>query len=108
MPTATPMSSTMDEVALLIGTQWATTWSSPNVPATVLSASSSGIPAATSEPNTTRRITTVSGSEMNSERLKSFWMPWSTATARLRSPACATLTCGWRCATASTAWTAAS
>ena len=102
MPTAMPISRTMEEAALLTGIQCAATWSRPNAPSTLVTASRSGIPAATSEPNTTSRMTTVSGREKNSARFMSSLMPSSTASDRLLSPACATRTSGWSAATRST------
>ena len=78
-----PMSSTIAEAALLNGTQWPSASSSPNAPATAVAASSSGIPAAISEPKTTSRMTTVSGSEVVSARFMSSLMPSSTAEERL-------------------------
>ena len=108
MPTATPISSTIEDVAPLIGTQWAATWSRPKVPMTVVAASSSGIAAAISEPKTTSRMATVRGREKNSARAKSPLMLSSTTRDRLRSPAFASRTSGWRARTASTARTAAS
>ena len=98
-----PISRVIEEVALLTGIQLSTADRKPNVASTVVPASSTGIAAATSEPNTASRISRVRGSERVSDRLMSSLMLLSTAPDTLRSPACASRASGWRAATASTA-----
>ena len=60
----------------------------PSVPITAVTASSSGMPAATSAPKATTRISSVIGSERTSARLKSLSSALLSALSALASPNC--------------------
>ena len=56
------------------GMRWLTSAVSPSAAATAVIPSSSGMPAATSAPKATTRISSVTGSDVTSARWKSCWM----------------------------------
>ena len=68
MPTAIPTSSTMEEVVLSIGSQRLGMASSEIADITAVPASSSGMPAAISAPNTISSSTSETGTEVSSAR----------------------------------------
>ena len=87
MPTAIPTSSTIEEVVLSIGSQWLGMASSEIAEITAVPASSSGMPAAISAPNTISSRTSETGIEVTSAFLKSWLVMLPVARSRLASPA---------------------
>ena len=69
---------------------------SPIVASTPEKARSTGIPAATSAPNTTIRIASVTGSEENSARWKSLLIVLFSSCVALAMPNSATVNAGFR------------
>ena len=76
---------------------------SPRAAATAVMPSSSGMPAATSAPKATTRISSVTGSEVISARWKSSWMRFMIALLTLASPNSPTNRPGWARCTAAVA-----
>ena len=107
MPTAMPTSSTIDEVVLPTGSQRLGMASSEMAVTTAVPASSSGMPAAISAPNTTSSSTSVTGIEVTSARRKSALMVLFVARSTLACPASPTSRPGCRAWTAATARSAA-
>ena len=97
------MISTTSEVLDPTGSHWLTRVSSDSAVTTEVMASSSGMPAATSAPNTSSSSTRVMGTEVSSALRK----PWPSrelmARPKLASPPSAMRKPGWRAATAATA-----
>ena len=88
---------------LSIGTMWLTPATRPSVPSTALRPSSSGMPAATSAPKVTRRMSSVAGRESDSA-LEESLASWSaSALFTLAPPNCPTKTSGLASLTLSTA-----
>ena len=106
MPTAIPTSSTTDDVVPSIGTQRLGMASSEMAAITAVPASSSGMPAAISAPNTMSSSTSETGSEVTSAFLKSWLTDALVARPRLASPASAMVSPGCRACTAATAFSA--
>ena len=63
MPTASPIRSTIAGASKATGIRWLGSAIRPNVARTAVRASSSGMPAATSAPNASTRMSSVIGSE---------------------------------------------
>ena len=103
MPTAIPTSSTTDDVVLPIGSHRLGMASSEMAAATAVPASSSGMPAAISAPNTTSSSTSVTGTEVTSAWRKSALTMLLVARPTLASPASAIRSPGWAACTAATA-----
>ena len=106
MPTAIPTSSTIEEVVLSIGSQWLGMASSEIAEITAVPASSSGMPAAISAPNTTSSRTSETGIEVTSAFLKSLLVMLPIARSTLAPPASSTFSPGWCAWTAATAFSA--
>ena len=106
MPTAIPTSSTIEEVVWPIGSQWLGMASSEIAEITAVPASSSGMPAAISAPNTMSSSTSETGIEVTSAFLKSLLVMLPVARSRLASPASSIFSPGWCAATAATAFMA--
>ena len=106
MPTAIPTSSTIEEVVLSIGSQWLGMASSEIAEITAVPASSSGMPAAISAPNTTSSRTSETGIEVTSAFLKSLPVMLPIARSTLAPPASSTFSPGWCAWTAATAFSA--
>ena len=87
MPTAIPTSSTMEEVVWPTGSQWLGMASSEIAEMTAVPASSSGMPAAISAPNTMSSRTSETGIEVTSAFLKSLLVILPVARSRLAPPA---------------------
>ena len=87
MPTAIPTSSTIEDVVLPTGSQWLGMASSEIAEMTAVPASSSGMPAAISAPNTTSSRTSETGTEVTSAFLKSWLVMLPVARSRLAPPA---------------------
>ena len=98
-----PTSSTTDEVVLPTGSQWLGIASSEMALVTAVPASSSGMPAAISAPNTHSSSTSVIGTEVTSARRKSELMMLLVARSTLAWPDSATRRPGWAAWTAATA-----
>ncbi len=107
MPTAMPTSSTTDDVVLPTGSQRLGIASSEMAVTTAVPASSSGMPAAISAPNTHSSSTSVIGTEVTSARRKSELMMLLVARSTLAWPDSATRRPGWAAWTAATARSAA-
>ena len=107
MPTAMPTSSTTDDVVLPIGSQRLGIASSEMADTTAVPASSNGMPAAISAPNTQSSSTSVIGTEVTSARRKSELMMLLVARSTLAWPDSATRRPGWAAWTAATARSAA-
>ena len=108
MPTAIPMMSTTsatDELAPT-GSQWLGMASSEIAIITAVAASSSGMPAAISAPNTTSSRTSETGTEVISAFLKSLPVLLLMARSTLAPPASPILSPGWCAWTAATALSA--
>ncbi len=103
MPTAMPMISTTSEVLDPTGSHCPGMASSETAVMTAVAASSSGIPAAMSAPNTPASRISVTGTEVTSACRKSWLISALAARSVLASPASATSRPGWRAATAATA-----
>ena len=101
MPTAIPTSSTIEEVVLSTGSQRPGMASSEIAEITAVPASSSGMPAAISAPNTTSSRTSETGIEVTSAFLKSWLVMLPIARSTLAPPASSIFSPGW------CAWTAA-
>ena len=86
MPTARPMSRITELIDSSTRMTWLKSAVSPSAAATAVMPSSSGMPAATSAPKATTRISSVTGSEVISARWKSFWMRFMIALLALASP----------------------
>ena len=71
MPTAMPISRITDCVELVAATTWLATAERPIVASTPENARRTGSPAATSAPNATSRMISVTGTEEYSARWKS-------------------------------------
>ncbi len=111
MPTAIPTSSTIEEVVPSIGSQRLGMASREIAEMTAVPASSSGMPAAISAPNTISSRTSETGIEVTSALRKSWLVMLPVARSRLALPASATVSPGclaWMAATAfragTTAW----
>jgi hypothetical protein len=78
------------------GTQWLEMASSPSAAMTALTASSTGMPAASSAPKATSRIASVTGTADSSARWKSLPSVSSSARLTLAWPACSMRSPGWR------------
>ena len=104
------MISTTSEVLAPTGSHWPTTDSSETAAMTAVTASSTGMPAATSAPNTTSSRISVTGMEVASALRKSLPTALLTAAEMLASPVSATTRSGCSACTAATAccagWTA--
>jgi len=90
MPTAMPTSSTTVEVSEPTGSQWPGMASSQVAVSAEVRASSTGMPAATSAPNTPTSRIRVSGSDVSVALPRSLLIWLFTARARLASPPSAT------------------
>ena len=90
------------------GVAWLSSETRPIVPKTADRASSSGSPAATSEPNATIRISSVIGSDSVSAFLKSFSKTSPSALPALASPNCSMRRSGLAACAAATAASGAS
>ena len=106
MPTAIPTSSTIEEVVLSTGSQRPGMASSEIAEITAVPASSSGMPAAISAPNTTSSRTSETGIEVTSAFLKSWPVMLPIARSTLAPPASSTFSPGWCAWTAATAFSA--
>src|ERR1035441_371533 len=106
MPTAIPTSSTIEEVVLPIGSQRPGMASSEIAEITAVPASSNGMPAAISAPNTTSSRTSETGIEVTSALRKSWLVMLPVTRSRLASPASSMVSPGWRAAMAATAFMA--
>jgi len=106
MPTAIPTSSTIEEVVWPIGSQRLGMAISEIAEITAVPASSSGMPAAISAPNTTSSRTSETGTEVTSAFLKSWLVMLPVARSRLAPPASSIFSPGWCAATAATAFMA--
>ena len=102
-----PTSSTTDDVVLPTGSQWLGIASSEMAVTTEVTASSSGMPAAISAPNTHSSSTSVIGTEVTSAWRKSELMMLLVARSTLASPDSATRRPGCAAWTAATARSAA-
>ena len=103
MPTAIPTSSTIDEVVLPTGSQRLGMAISEIAEMTAVPASSSGMPAAISAPNTISSRTSETGTEVTSALRKSWLAMPPVARSRLAPPASSTTSPGWRAWAAATA-----
>ena len=106
MPTAIPTSSTIEEVVLSTGSQRPGMASSEIAEITAVPASSSGMPAAISAPNTTSSRTSETGIEVTSAFLKSWPVMLPIARSTLAPPASSIFSPGWCAWTAATAFSA--
>src|SRR5215471_18678121 len=104
MPTAIPISSTTSVVACPTGTQWPGMASSASAVITEVAASSSGMAAAISAPNTTTSRPSVIGIEVSSAFRKSAETSPLMARSPLASPASAINRPRWRAWAAATAF----
>ena len=91
MPTAMPMISTTSDVLDPTGSHWPTTDSRDIAAMTAVNASSSGMPAAISEPKTTSSRISVIGTEVSYALRKSLPSALPTASEMLASPDSATI-----------------
>jgi hypothetical protein len=89
MPTAMPTSSTIEEVVPSTGSQRPGIASSEMAEITAVPASSSGMPAAISAPNTTSSRTSETGTDVISAFLKSWPVELLMARSTLAPPASA-------------------
>ena len=96
-----PMMTTTSKVEPLTGSQWLTIVSTPIAAVSAVTASRTGMPAATSAPNTTSSRISVIGTEVASALLKfsELLIAWDT----LASPVSATRKSGWLAWTLATA-----
>ena len=106
MPTAIPTSSTTEVVVPSIGSQRLGMASREIAEITAVPASSSGMPAAISAPNTISSRTSETGIEVTSALRKSWLVMLPVARSRLASPASSTVSPGCRAWTAATAFRA--
>ncbi len=106
MPTAMPTSSTIGWVRELMGTRRSGKGSREIAPITAVPASSSGIPAAISAPNTISSSASDTGTDVISDWRKSWPTSELVARSTLASPASATVSPGYLAATAATALSA--
>ena len=90
------------------GTIWLMGPMRPNVATTALTASSSGMPAASSVPNVTSRMTSVSGSESVPALARSAWKIFWKSSSELPSPNCSTMKSSWAASSFSVLATVAS
>ena len=86
MPTARPMSRMTELICGSTGMTWLTSAVTPSAPATAVMPSSRGIPAATTAPKASSRISSVTGSDVTSARWKSFPIRSPIARLALASP----------------------
>ena len=98
-----PTSSTIDDVVLPTGSQRLGIANSEMAAVTAVPASSNGMPAAISAPNTQSSSTSVIGTEVTSARRKSELMMLLVARSTLAWPDSATRRSGWAAWTAATA-----
>ena len=107
MPTAIPTSSTTDEVVESTGSQWLGIASSDMALITAVPASRTGMPAATSAPNTTTSNTSVIGTDVSSDFRKSAPIRRLVARFTLAAPASPIRSSGCCACTAATAFRSA-